>query len=131
MTEQDLIARREAAARIIDPYAWERRDEFAALLRGEGLSSDQSLAAMQTRSAGRRIDKVVADSLAKADAILTTLEASRTPEGMVLVPREPTEAMIDAGLLGLSNAGLSDLNNDDAKQCWTSMLSASPQPKEG
>ena len=62
---------REAIARIIDPHAWERRDEFAALLRGEGLSSHTSLAEMQKPSAARRVDKVVADSIAKADAIRT------------------------------------------------------------
>jgi len=77
----DTLERREAIARIIDPYAWDRRDEFAAILRGEGLSPDPSLAEMQKRSAARRIDAVVADSLAKADAILALSLPAREVSG--------------------------------------------------
>jgi hypothetical protein len=63
-----------------------------------------------------------------AIAILTTLEASRTP-GMVMVPREPTEAMIEAGRtyeMGCRRDCW--LGAPRAWEVWKAMLAASPTP---
>lgn len=46
------------------------------------------------------------------------------PEGWVLVPREPTEAMLDAGVLGHPG----ELSYEDAALCYDAMLFASPTP---
>lgn len=57
-----------------------------------------------------------------AIAILTTL-ASRTPEGMVMVPREPTEAMLKAGWQQWEGG-----TADECSAIYRAMLSASPTP---
>lgn len=36
----------------------------------------------------------------------------------------PTEGMVEAGMMGLSNAGLDDARTDDAKFCWSAMIAA-------
>jgi hypothetical protein len=65
---------RERIARIIDPNAWESREWFAAVLRGEHIPADDpEKRAMLERSAARRKDTVVAPSLEKADTILAAL----------------------------------------------------------
>lgn len=53
--------------------------------------------------------------------------------GYVLVPREPTEAMIDAGMQELPsewNTG-DDFTRDDARDAWAAMLAAAPTPPGG
>ncbi|RYG88572.1 MAG: hypothetical protein EON59_03985 [Alphaproteobacteria bacterium] len=68
-----------------------------------------------------------------AAAIVTTL-ASQTPEGMVMVPREPTEAMIKAGVEGMW-PGPEAVYPDEhegveaaIRAVWSAMLAASPTP---
>lgn len=69
---------REKVARIIDPAAWAQRANFQRIIAGEGrMPSDPDQRAMHIRSATRRVDAVVADSLARADAILSDLDEVR------------------------------------------------------
>ena len=64
------------------------------------------------------------------DAILTTL-ASRTPEGMVMVPREPTEAMIEAGDRAIMALGeVRGRGVYGTERCWTAMLAPTPSGAE-
>jgi len=74
MTDPTLAAQIEALARIISPDAWARRNRFLEILRGEGrLPEDPKQIAMMKRSAERRKNLVVADSIEKASAIVTAL----------------------------------------------------------
>ncbi len=50
-------------------------------------------------------------------------------QGLAVVPVEPTEAMLEAGDTGLSNAGVDDSTTDDALHCYTAMIQAA-QNKE-
>lgn len=62
---------REAIARIIDPAAWETYDYWAGRLRGDGhWPSDPDQVEAIRSSYERRMPVVVAESLAKAAAIL-------------------------------------------------------------
>lgn len=127
MTEQDLIARDRLRKDKVYPIlnAWDVSDALARIKSGIGhgsLAADILDAELEA----------VAEAV--TDAILTTLEASRTPEGMVLVPREPTEAMIVAGIgewLGHGTKALSEQWRSYIVATYRAMLSASPQPKEG
>lgn len=38
--------------------------------------------------------------------------------------REPSEAMLGAGMMGLSNSGVDDANSGDATSCWQAMIDA-------
>jgi hypothetical protein len=49
------------------------------------------------------------------------------PEGWVLVPQEPTEAMLDAAVKGSG----ADVSYADVEELWPAMLSASPRPSQG
>jgi len=55
--------------------------------------------------------------------VLTTL-ASRTPEGMVMVPREPTPEMVLSGMGAVSGYPRPDV----MRAIYAAMLSASPTP---
>lgn len=62
---------REEIARVIDPAAWKQREHFLNIIAGNAKMPEKpENAAMYLRSATRRVDSVVAPSLAKADAIL-------------------------------------------------------------
>lgn len=64
---------------------------------------------------GRTTRQMATDILDAADR----LEASRTPEGMVMVPRVITEAMRDA---------IHDYKGESLDELWNAMLSASQTP---
>lgn len=65
-----------------------------------------------------------------ADIIEGLQEASRTPEGMVMVPREPTEAMLDAYWTQTGESKeMRARVHAYMRRYWTAMLSAAPTPK--
>ena len=53
-----------------------------------------------------------------AQAALAAIEAS----GRVVVPKEPTEAMLCAGDVALSCAGVDDSTTEDARTCYRAMI---------
>lgn len=57
----------------------------------------------------------------------TTL-ASRTPEGMVMVPREPTEAMIQEAVDNVGPIGCCSHSPQTARETWQAMIAAAPTP---
>lgn len=82
MTDHDAReALREKIARIINPRAWKRREQFQATIDGtaDRYPDDPEKRAMYVRSATRRVDVVVQESLAMADAILASLPAPQPP----------------------------------------------------
>lgn len=100
------MSEQEMVARIIDPNAF---------------GSDFGLP-------DATVSKMLA--LDKATAILTTL-ASRTPEGMVMVPREPTHEMLAAahdGPLMASDYPMDGKQIEWLREMWTAMLAATPTP---
>lgn len=67
----------------------------------------------------------ISDASAWIDTFLSRTPTE--PEGMVLVPRQPTEAMLEAGDVGLSNAGVDSSTTEDAAYCWSAMIDAALQ----
>ena len=55
--------------------------------------------------------------------------APSVPEGWKLVPIEPTEKMINEGTCAATLPGPHYIDSACAKQCWTNMLAAAPEPK--
>ena len=47
------------------------------------------------------------------------IEAARVA---LMAIREPSEAMVEAGVVSLSNSGVDDVRHDDPKQCWIDMI---------
>lgn len=83
---------RDAIARIIDPEAWVSREIFQEILAGTNASSNPATEAMRIRSATRRVDAVVADSLTKADAII-----ARPPDAGMREALEKIDAILKNG----------------------------------
>lgn len=69
----------ERVARIIDPAAWKRREEFQAIIAGTAPSypDDPDKRAMYLRSATRRVDAVIAPSIALATAVIAAMKEGR------------------------------------------------------
>jgi len=88
---------REQVARVIDAHAWS--PDYIGTFEGR--------------------DKLQAEALAKADAIIALL----IPPGYVVVPVEPTEAMIEAGLDVVEEFWFSQPKSADI---YRAMLSARP-----
>jgi hypothetical protein len=64
------------------------------------------------------------DQPAAMQAAITAYLQAREQDGFVEVPKEPTEAMLHAGDMGLSNAGVDDSNTEDAVWCWRAMIAS-------
>ena len=60
-----------------------------------------------------------------ARAAIDVLRAHDEARGMVSVPREPTEAMVEAGGLSIESAIAGTFWRDEAIGCYTAMLFAS------
>jgi hypothetical protein len=64
---------------------------------------------------------------ALADAALSAAPAARPGDGFVLVPREPTEEMIEAAVKG----SRADVSYDDVEALWPAMIAAAPAADGG
>lgn len=45
-------------------------------------------------------------------------------QGWAVVPKKPTPEMLEAGDMGLSNAGVDNSTTEDAAWCWAAMIAA-------
>lgn len=103
---------REAVARVIDPSSWQVMDSYLAEVKRKHPNSGYDPDNFKCRG-----------SLTKADAILAMLSPAQAErEGWVMVPREPTEAMILAGAYGRRNGW-----RESTKATYQGMLSAAPK----
>lgn len=99
ISEEHLIAQararidREGVARIIDPVAFQRRDIGRDRVEAERERGE--IDSRQLANALTDLNGLTKPALAKADAIIAMLGAG-IPEGYMLVPIEPTEAMVRA-----------------------------------
>jgi hypothetical protein len=62
--------------------------------------------------------------LVYAQAALAAYDAFLEARGLAVVPVVPTEGMLEAGDMGLSNAGVDNSTTEDAHFCYTAMLAA-------
>ena len=56
----------------------------------------------------------------RLNAAIAAIEAA----GYAVVPVKPTEAMKEAGMIGLSANGVDEASNGDASMCYTAMIEA-------
>ncbi|MCA0358694.1 MAG: Lar family restriction alleviation protein [Proteobacteria bacterium] len=112
---------REEIARIIDHEGyWERLDSCNHALATVSMTDDQRRALTAVRDAELR---GTASSLAKADAILARQgpgPGESVADGWVMVPREPTEAMLEELYLSPSDSGR-----------YSAMIAATPTREGG
>ena len=101
----------------------EKRDwrTKANLLIGEIAAEGRTPIARQQAIASLLGDLVHCAEITPAEA--STLASLRAGTHVV-VPREPTEAMIDAGMRGLYG---NESAEDDALEAWAAMLAAAPE----
>ena len=71
----------------------------------------------------RGMESEAAEDMSFKSAAQAAIAALREA-GYVIAPVVPSEAMIDAGVMGLSSNGVDEANNDDAVFCYTAMIAA-------
>ena len=64
-------------------------------------------------------------SLTEAESIIAAVRAHDAEQGMVTVPREATDEMVEAGVYEL------DVVSRDAGCCWGVMIAAAPTTQSG
>lgn len=57
-----------------------------------------------------------------AQAAIAAYHKHLAEAGLVIVPAEPTEAMLERGVIGLSSNGVDEANKDDALLCYEAMI---------
>lgn len=76
----------------------------------------------------RYADEVWEEYLDAADAAITAHLKALADAGYVVVPREPTEAMLDAGFAARSKFGEAYIIEGFEADIYRAMIAASPQP---